>query len=214
LARERRPPILFFADTVAATREGLPVELVSRARNIVQTPRSEWPVIAEEPADIGRLYADYVAILAAIPLLAELVRFILAGLPAGIAIGIAVTGYVMALVNVAVIAFVSTKLAPAFGGVDDREQAFKLAAFGYTAAWLGGVFLLLPLIGWLLQLACGIYSMYVYYLGIGELLRVPQERRLGFFAVVLVVTVVIAWVVAILLGMLTGYSRMSMMMMR
>jgi Yip1 domain len=214
LARTRRPPILFVADAVAATREGLPMELISRASNIVKTPRSEWPVIAAEPADIGRLYADYVAILAAIPLLAELARFILAGLPAGIAIGIAVTGYVMALVNVAVIAFVSTKLAPAFGGVDDREQGFKLAAFGYTAAWLGGVFLLLPLIGWLLQLACGIYSMYVYYLGIGELLRVPGERRLGYFAVVLVLTMVIAWVIAILLGMLTGYSRMSMMMMR
>lgn len=190
------------------------MDLVSRARNIVETPRSEWPVIAGEPADIGRLYADYVAILAAIPLFAELVRFILAGVPAGIAIGVAVTGYVMALVNVAVIAFLSTKLAPVFGGVDDREQAFKLAAFGYTAAWLGGVFLLLPLIGWLLQLACGIYSMYVYYLGIGDLLRVPQERRLGYFAVLLVLTVVIAWVIAMLLGLLTGYSRMSMMMMR
>ncbi|HVH74774.1 MAG TPA: Yip1 family protein [Stellaceae bacterium] len=189
------------------------MELVSRARNMIQTPRSEWPVIAGEPADIGRLYADYVAILAAVPLFAELVRFLAAGLPIGAAIGIAVTGYVMALVNVAIIALVSTKLAPLFGGIDDREAAFKLAAFGYTAAWLGGVFLLLPAIGWLLQLACGIYSMYVYYLGIGELLRVPSERRVGFFAIVLVLTVIIAMIVAIVLGMLTGYSRMSMMMM-
>lgn len=190
------------------------MELVSRARDIVKTPRSEWPVIASEPADIGRLYADYVAILAAVPMAAELVRFLVAGVPAGAAIGIAVTGYVMALANVAIIAYVSTKLAPAFGGVDDREAAFKLAAFGYTAAWLGGVFLLLPAIGWLLQLVCGVYSMYVYYLGIGELLRVPRERRVGFFVIVLVLTVIIAMVIAVLLGMLTGYSRMSMMMLR
>ncbi|HEV2301629.1 MAG TPA: Yip1 family protein, partial [Stellaceae bacterium] len=202
------------ADEVAGTREGLPMELVSRARGIVKTPRSEWPVIADEPADIGRLYADYVAILAAVPMFAELVRFLVAGVPAGAAIGIAVTGYVMALANVAIIAYVSTKLAPAFGGVDDREAAFKLAAFGYTAAWLGGVFLLLPAIGWLLQLVCGVYSMYVYYLGIGELLRVPRERRVGFFVIVLVLTVIIAMVIAVLLGMLTGYSRMSMMMLR
>ena len=190
------------------------MELVSRARNIVQTPRSEWPAIAEEPADIGRLYADYVAILAAIPLVVELLRFLVAGLPITTAIGIAVTGYVMALVNVAIIAIVSAKLAPAFGGVEDRDAAFKLAAYGYTAAWLGGIFLILPLVGWLLQLACGIYSMYVYYLGIGDLMRLPRERCFGYFVLVLVLSIVIAMVIAVVLGTLTGFSRMSMMMMR
>jgi Yip1 domain len=190
------------------------MELVSRAGNIVKTPRSEWPVIAKEPADLARLYADYVAILAAIPLFAELIRFITAGAPIVAAIGIAVSVYVMALVDVAIVALVSTKLAPAFGGVDDREAAFKLAAYGYTAAWLGAVFVLLPLLGWLLQLACGVYSLYVFYLGIGEMLQVPPERRLGFFAVVLVLTVILATLVAMLLGLLTGYSHMSTMLLR
>ena len=117
------------------------MDIVLRARNIVTTPRSEWPVIAAEPPDIAGL-SGYVAILAAIPLVAELISLIVMGIPIGGAIAVAVIWSVAFLIDVAVLAGVSSMLAPRFGGVDNLAQGFKLAAYSLTPFWLGGVFLL------------------------------------------------------------------------
>lgn len=184
------------------------MDIVSRAQNIVRIPQSEWRVIADEPSDIAGLYTGYVAILAAVPLAAELLRFLFTGASLGASIAIPFSGYVMSLVNIAVVALIASKAAPWFGGIDDLTQGFKLAAYASTAAWLGGVFLLLPGVGWLLRLACGIYSLYLLYIGIPELIRVPAERRAVYFACVLVATIVIAWILAMLLVLLTGQARL------
>ena len=40
---------------------------IARVKAILGTPRTEWPVIASEPATIGGIYKDYVLMLAAIP---------------------------------------------------------------------------------------------------------------------------------------------------
>jgi len=184
------------------------MDIVSRAQNIARSPQSEWRVIADEPAAITELYTGYVAILAAIPLVAELLHLLFSGAPVGVAIAIPFTGYVMSLINVAVVAVIASKLASRFGGVDDLAQGFKLAAYASTAAWLGGVFLLLPWVGWLLRLVCSLYSIYVFYIGIPELTRVPSERRVGYFVCVLVATMIVSWVIAMILVMLTGQARL------
>ena len=41
--------------------------IIARARAILLTPRTEWPVIAAEPDTIGGLYSGYIMIMAAIP---------------------------------------------------------------------------------------------------------------------------------------------------
>ncbi len=180
------------------------MDLVSRALNITRAPRSEWPVIASEPTDIVSLYAGYIAFLAAIPLIAELVHLLVVGLSIGLAIRFVLIGYFASLIDVAVVAFASELLAPRFGGAANRIQAFKLAAFGFTPSWLGGIFLLIPAIGWLLRLICGIYSLYVYYLGIEDLMGVPSERRASYFALVIVLSIVIGIVVALIIGLIFG----------
>ena len=184
------------------------MNIVARAQNIVRTPQSEWPVIAGEPVEVRELYTGYVAILAAVPLVAELLRLLVSDASVGAVIAIPFTGYAMSLINVAIVAVIVSKLAPRFGGVDDLGQGFKLAAYAATAAWLGGVFLLLPRVGWLLRLACSLYSLYVFYIGITELTGVPAERRVGYFVCVLVATIIISWVIAMILVMLTGQARL------
>ena len=186
------------------------MDIVSRARNIVMTPHAEWPAIAVEATDTTQLYTGYVVILAAIPLIAMLLHQLFGGLSWGLAIPLLIVGYVMSLIDVAIVAALSSKLAPYFGGVDNLNQGFKLAAYAATAAWLGGVFLILPWIGGLLRLLCGLYSIYLYYTGITALVGVPMERRLGFFVVVLVATIVISWIIAAILVSLAGVQMMML----
>ena len=44
--------------------------LQTRVVNILKDPKSEWPVIAAESTDIGRLYREYIIPLSAIPVVA------------------------------------------------------------------------------------------------------------------------------------------------
>lgn len=182
------------------------MDLVSRALNITRTPKSEWPVIAGEATNVIALYIDYVALLAAIPLIAELIHLLLSDWSIGIAIRIVLIGYFASLVDVAVVAFASELLAPRFGGVGDRVQAFKLAAFAFTPSWLGGIFLLIPAVGWFLRFVFGIYSLYVYYLGIEELMAIPSERRVPYFALVIVLSIAIGIAVALVVALIFGFS--------
>jgi Yip1 domain len=181
------------------------MNIALRAGNMLRTPKTEWPVIAAEPANILGLYTGYVAILAAVPLAAELVYLVTGGVPIEAALGITVSGYLLALVDVAILAVVASRLAPRFGGAQDLRQGFKLAAFGCTPAWLGGVFVLLPRIGSLLTLAATLYGIYVYYLGIPALTGVPAARRTPYFVFVLALTLAVALVVAVAVTGLTGH---------
>jgi hypothetical protein len=49
-------------------------KLIERAKNICLTPSTEWPKIADEPADVMSLFKNYAMILAVRPLLPALLE--------------------------------------------------------------------------------------------------------------------------------------------
>ncbi len=105
--------------------------------------------------------------------------------------------YVFALIAVAVLALVINALARQFGAAANQAQAFKLAIYGSTAAWLAGIFHLVPALS-VLGLV-GLYSLYLIYLGLPKLMKAPQDKAL-IYVIVTVVTAVLVWVVAGALG--------------
>ncbi|MGH7111142.1 MAG: Yip1 family protein [Stellaceae bacterium] len=187
------------------------MDLVWRAGGMVWRPRREWVVIAGEPRAIGGLFLGYVAIIAAFALALEFAAGLIAGAPLGTAFGTALSGYALALADIALLAFVANRLAPAFGGVSDLGQSFKLAAFAGTPVWLGSLFLLVPgAFGRFLALAADLYGLYVYFLGIPVLMGVPSGgRRLGYFAAVLILTLVLAMALALVFAVLIGQAQMT-----
>lgn len=176
--------------------------IVNRVRGILLRPKEEWPIIANEEGDASRLLIPYVAIIAAIPVVAQLIGSLVFGHSflgvtyrpsvAG-AVGAAVGQYVLSLVAVVVIGLVIDALAPTFGGSKNRGQAFKVAAYGSTAAWLAGAAALIPAIGFLAIL--GAYSLYLLYLGLPLLMKAPKEKALGYTVVVVVVAGVLFMVI-------------------
>lgn len=192
--------------------------LVSRVKNIIMTPAAEWDRIDGEPATVKGLYLGYVCILAAIPAVCGIIGALLFGMAAlGVAgplflipavVG-AIISYIGALISVAVIALVMDALAPSFGATKNQVQAFKVASYAFTPAWVAGVFAIIPMLGWLVMLIGGIYSLYVLYLGQPKLMRAPQDKAIGYVAVTVVIAVVIQWVVMIIGGMITAGFALS-----
>ena len=173
--------------------------LANRARSMIVTPKTEWPVIDGEPATIGDIYRNYVFPLAAIPAVAGLIGQMLVGvsvlgttvtLSPVTAIGSAITQYIMSLILVFLIALIIDGLAPTFGGTKNRTQAFKVAAYANTAAWLAGVLLFLPQLAPLAGLL-SLYGLYLLYLGLPLLMRAPADKALGYTVVTILAAIVL-----------------------
>jgi hypothetical protein len=175
---------------------------------LLTSPAAEWDKIDAEPATIGGLYSGYVMILAAIPVVASLIGSVVFGHGAfGIvvrpniiaAIVGAVVGYVLALAGVYILAMIMDALAPSFDGQKSQIQAFKVSAYAGTAGWVVGIVHIFPPLD-LLAVLGSLYGLYILYLGLPKLMRVPSEKGLGYT----VVTILVAIVIFIVVGAVTG----------
>jgi hypothetical protein len=182
--------------------------LIDRAKNILLTPKTEWPVIAGEKATVQSLYVGYILILAAIGPIALALR----GGIFGMGIGIAVISYAIALVMTYLLAWIVDALAPTFGGEKNLIRSLQLTAYSYTAAWVAGIFHLLPFVGGILALLAAIYSFYTFYLGVPTLKKCPREKAAAYTIVVVVSGIVLGIVLFnVLFSLVIGGSMMGMM---
>jgi uncharacterized membrane-anchored protein len=104
---------------------------------------------------------------------------------------------VLALGSVYALAMIIDALAPQFDAEKDFMQSLKVAAFFPTAAWVTGIFNILPALG-ILAIVGGLYSLYLLYLGLGELKRTPDEKMVAYTAVVLISAIVLWVVIAVI----------------
>ncbi len=172
--------------------------LTGRAKAILLKPKDEWSVISAEQTSIGEMFVGYALILAAIPAIAQFLRSVLfgygafgfsykPGFTASLVAGI--SQYVLSLISVAIIALIADFVVTKFDGQANRNAAFKLAIYGSTAAWLSGVFQLIPGLGVLALL--GLYSLYLVYVGLTPLMQVPREKALTCTIVILLAVLVV-----------------------
>lgn len=181
--------------------------IVQRAINILKSPKTEWPVIAAEPATIGSLYVPYVLILAAIGPVVTMVAgggFGMFRFSSGFVMRMALVSYLSSLVGVAVLAWLINVLAPTFGAQKNLVQAFKSAVYAYTAAWIAGIGGLLGVLGTLVGLAGGIYSIYLLYLGLPHTMKAPQEKTVGYTVVIIIAAIVVSAVLGGIMSTIVG----------
>lgn len=177
--------------------------LIERIKNVLLTPQAEFDRIAAEPADVNKLYIGYalpLAVLAALCGFIGMSIFGIMGLRVGIVPGLvgAVLQVVMALAGVFVLAFVTNALAPSFGSQQDQGQAHKLAVYASTASFLASVFTIFPPLAMLAIV--GLYSLALLFIGLPRLMKTPEDKRIGYFATIIVVCIVVGIVMSVVLG--------------
>ena len=166
------------------------MQLIDRVRNIVVQPKNEWPKIADEATTPQSLYVNYVMILAAIGPLAILLR------SGGMAIAPAIVQYLIALLVTFLLALIVDGLAPTFGGQKNFVESLKLVAYSYTAAWIAGVFLVVPTLGGIVSLLAAVYGWYTFYLGVPLLKKCPQDKAVAYTIVVVICAIALVVMLA------------------
>ena len=195
------------------------MNVIERAKAILLKPAETWPVIDAEPATVASIYKEWLMIIVAIPVVCHFIGMSVVGygffgygfrtpIVAGL-VG-AVIGYVVFLGMAFVLALLVDALAPSFGGTKNQVASMKVVAYGLTAGCVAGVLYLLPsmLLTLLVFLAC-CYGVYVFYLGLPVLMKCPQDKALGYTAVVIVIAIVAGVVIGSVLGTVMGLGMLA-----
>jgi Yip1 domain len=97
------------------------------------------------------------------------------GIGIGVGLASAIVLYMLSLIGVFVVAYIIDFLAGTFGARKSPDNAMRVSAYAPTAAWVAGVFNIIPALSFLGIL--GLYSFYLLYTGITGLTRPPRTRR-------------------------------------
>lgn len=187
------------------TMPGAPASLIDRVKAILLKPKEEWPRIEAEQTSQAQILTGYVLILAAIGPIAEFLgsqifgrSFLFVEFRPSFMSSIvsAIVNYILAVVGIFILAFITDFLAPKFDGQSSKLNAFKLAAYGATAMMVAQIFMLLPMLSFFVIL--GLYSFYLFFTGATPLMKVPQEKVLGYTVVVFLC----GFVIRLIIGMI------------
>lgn len=194
------------------------MNLFERAKNILITPKTEWEVIKNEQTTVSDLFTKYVLILALIPAIAAFIGYSVVGvsfgpfgsfkMPIGRGLLYLVLYYGMSVGAVYLLAFIVDALAPSFGSKKDMLASLKVVAFSYTAAWVAGIFQILPMLGILSALG-SLYALFLMYLGLKIVKETPEDKLVGYFIVVIIVAIVVYFI----MGMIVSAIAFGGMMM-
>lgn len=189
------------------------VDIQTRVKNILLTPKTEWPAIEAEPTPTGTIVTSYVMPLAAIGAIAGFIGGSLVGttvpflgtyrVPIMTGLAGAALVFCFAIVGVFILAFIINALAPTFGAQKDSSKAFKVAVYAYTPAWIAGALQILPALG-LLAIFAALYGLYLLYLGLPALMKAPQDKAVGYTAVVVVCAIVLSIAVTVIGGLIVS----------
>jgi hypothetical protein len=176
------------------------MSIIDRVKNILITPKTEWPVIEAETKSIAEIYTSYLIFLAAIPAIASFIGFSLIGMggfgfsyrvPIAAGISGAILSFLMMLAVIYLLSLIVNALAPTFEGTKNHLNAFKLVAYSYTASMVAGIFMLMPSLA-IIGLIGGLYSLYLLYTGLPKMMKNPESKTLPYFVVVLICGIVAA----------------------
>jgi len=175
------------------------MKLLDRVKAIMFTPRTEWAAIEQEQGGMSDLFINYVAVLAAIPEVANFIGQSLIGgyKPVGAGLLRAVIVYVLTFAVVYLIACVIDLLARRFDGKKNFPNAFKLSVYAHTPLWLAGIFLLVPGLSFL-ELLGGVFSFYLLWVGLPLLMGTRSDQALPYAAIVTACAMIPAVILAML----------------
>jgi len=178
-------------------------KIIDRVKSILLSPKDALTAVKSEELSIADFMKEYVAIIAAIPPIAQFIGFAMVGHPVFgrrsfiASLFFAVVSYVLTLVSVLVFGKVVNALASNFNSTKDDMNAFKLAVYAFTPGLVVGIANIVPSLSVLAMLGA-LYGIYILYIGLPILMATPEDKNVAYTIVSLIcgliLMVVIAWI--------------------
>ncbi|MFT3979020.1 MAG: Yip1 family protein [Ferruginibacter sp.] len=192
------------------------MNIFERVKNILINPKKEWEVIATETSTVSSLFMGYVLPLTVIGAVAAFIGYGLIGVDLGV-LGIKMSGtkwglyyglnkLIVGIIAYYVSVYVVDMLANSFASEKDLNRSAQLVAYGTTPAMIGAFFSVLPAIA-LLGVLVSLYSIYVWYLGLGPVKKTPEDKKVVY----MIVSVIVYIIVMIIIGVVVNKILQSVL---
>ncbi len=169
--------------------------ILSRAYGLFRDPVGEWEQISREQTNVPSILLGYVAPLAAIQPICNLIGTYVFGIDSyRPEFSAAVIGAVLAFVGFVALSFILGLLINAvaenFDGDRNDLAAQKVAAYSLTPFLLAGFAWLWPPLAWVSFIAFGL-TAYLLYRGLTVLMKAPEDRAVSYMLSVTAATIVV-----------------------
>ncbi|MCK4661874.1 MAG: YIP1 family protein [Bacteroidales bacterium] len=178
--------------------------IIERAKKIIINPEQEWQVIKSEETDKNEIIKNYfLPFLIAIVVASFIGKLLFGtyGFSSGIVYSLVSAIFVLIIqfAGMYISALVINELAPSFDSKKNINAAFKLVIYSSTASYIASILsgLLSPLS--VLFMLLGLYSIYLFWLGITPMMETPENKKVGY----VIVSVLIMIAISFVLGLIT-----------
>ena len=130
--------------------------------------------------------------------------------PIGWAVGWGIAQFILMIIGVIVFGYVFNMLAQHFSSKENLMQAMKLVTYAITPVLIAGILNVVPGIGGIIVFLALLYSLYILYLGLPIYMGTPEDKRIIYLIVAIIVyfviMMVISWLVSSIMWGLIGYN--------
>ena len=190
------------------------MNIIDRVKNILLTPKTEWPVIDQENDSVSTVLTKYVLPLVLLGAVAAFVGYGIVGYDMllvkvkGIKWGVyfAASQFVSGIIGFYVATYVIDALAPSFGSTKNLNKSAQLVAYANTPAYIAALFMFVPSLGFIGLI--GLYGIYLFYIGLPVLKGTPEDKRVAYMIVsalvIIIVGAAVQWIAHSVLNMVLG----------
>jgi len=166
--------------------------ILNRTKNLIANPDSEFEVIKNEQTTNGQLLGSCVLPYVIAIAIAEFLGKIIFGYGSSFSgmIFKIIISFGLNVASIYIFAFIMQLLAPTFGGDKNNPNYFKLSAYilipGFLANIVSG---LIPALSFVELF--GLYGLYLFWIGAVKLAGIPENGRVGFVLLSILIMVAV-----------------------
>lgn len=188
------------------------MSIINRAKGIIVAPAAELQLIKSEKSSMTALLTGYVLPLAFITAAAS---FIGHGIIGSTILGVRFGGtisygiysalivLIQTVISFYITSYVVDALAPNFQSEKDLNRSAQLVAYSCTPSLVGGFLAVVPALATIGALF-GLYSFYLIFIGLPVLKETPEDKRIGYIVVAILLLLVIYAVIGMILNSIAG----------
>lgn len=166
------------------------MNLTERVKNLLINPKTEWLLIKSENASVKEMFTTYVLPLSLIPAAFALLSGIIWH-SIGLGLANALAAVVGTIIGFYAGTYFTDALAPTFDSEKNLDRSAQFVGYAYTPNAIASILGIIPLLNFLAVVAGFGYMIYLMYLGVTPLKHTPDEKRVGYIIVILLIQLVL-----------------------
>lgn len=188
--------------------------LINRSSGIILNPQLEWQKINEETSGTKDVLMNFVLPYLVLNFIASVIGSFLFSpffVSTFYIIAYALVNVIVYLVVLYLTPIILQALSNSFSAEVDKTKVFKLIAYTFTPSYIIGILVgLFPLLS-ILSIV-GLYGLYIMWIGFDIMIKMPADKKVGFYIVSLLIVLAEFMIISLILGaiILSGFYTGSL----